>query len=190
MSDKDKNPPADPQAPADPAAGSSRPPGPAAGADGTTGSDPLAEVTRQRDDYLDQLQRSRAEFANYQKRARAQAEADRAYAVGPLAADLLHVIDNFERALEAARAAGASPIVEGLEMVHRQLLETLAKHGVEPIEARGLPFDPSLHEAIAQRPDPQHAQGTVVDEFGRGYRLRDRVLRPSRVVVSAGAGEG
>lgn len=165
-------------------------PGPDGAAADAPDAPDLAELTRQRDEYLDQLQRSRAEFANYQKRARAQAEADRAYAVGRLAEDLIHVLDNFERALQAARAADAGPIVEGLDLVHRQLLEALAKHGVEPIEARGRPFDPSFHEAIAQRPDPAQPEGTVVDEVGRGYKLRDRVLRPSRVVVSAGPAAG
>lgn len=177
----DKTPPPDSQPSADPA--DITPPVDVA----TTDIDP-AEIVRQRDDYLDQLQRSRAEFANYQKRSRAQAETDRAYAVGALATDLLGVLDNFERAMQAASAAGASSIVEGLEMVHRQFLDTLAKHGVEPIDALGQPFDPALHEAIAQRPDPEHPEGTIVEEFGRGYKLRDRVLRPSRVVVSADGG--
>lgn len=144
----------------------------------------LAEARRQRDEYLDQLQRSRAEFANYQKRSRAQAEADRQYAVADLARDLLPVIDNFERALDAAGKAGASSIVEGLEMVHRQLLAALAKHGVEPIPALGQPFDPNQHEALMQQPHAEHPEGTVVGELGRGYRLRDRVLRPAQVAVS------
>lgn len=144
----------------------------------------LNDLARQRDEYLDQLQRSRAEFANYQKRARAQAEIDRAYAVGDLATDLLSVLDNFERAVEAARNSGADSIVEGLELVHRHFLDTLAKHGVEPIEAQGLPFDPAYHEAVAQKPDPSHPEGTIVEEASRGYKLRDRVLRPTRAVVS------
>ncbi|MBX6316555.1 MAG: nucleotide exchange factor GrpE [Isosphaeraceae bacterium] len=147
-------------------------------------SEELVEVQRQRDEYLDQLQRTRADFLNYQKRARAQADADRAYAIGNLALDLLGVLDNFERALEAARAAGASAIVEGLDLVHKQLLATLAKHGVEPIPALGQPFDPNLHEAIAQQADAEHPEGTVVAELGKGYKIRDRVLRPSRVAVS------
>jgi molecular chaperone GrpE len=149
-----------------------------------TGADNLAEVQRQRDEYLDQLQRTRAEFVNFQKRSRAQADADRLYAVGPLAHDLLNVLDNFERAMEAARSAGAPSIVEGLEMVHKQLLAALAKHGVEPIAALGQPFDPNQHEAMIQQPDAKHAEGTVVAELGKGYRLRDRVLRPAKVAVS------
>ncbi len=148
----------------------------------------LAQVARQRDEYLDQLQRSRAEFANFQKRVRAQAEIDRSYAVGGLAVDLLAVIDNFERALEAARSSGAASIVEGLEMVYKQLLAALAKHEIEPIAALGLPFDPNQHEAITQVPNAEHPEGTVVAELGRGYKIRDRVLRPSKVAVSVKPG--
>lgn len=150
----------------------------------TSPSETLDDVVRQRDEYLDQLQRTRAEFLNYQKRARAQADADRQYAVGSLASDLLHVLDNFERAAEAAKSSGAESIVSGLDMVYRQLLETLAKHGVEPIPALGQPFDPNHHEALLQQPDPSQPEGTVVAELSRGYRIRDRVLRPTKVAVS------
>jgi molecular chaperone GrpE len=144
----------------------------------------LAQVIKQRDEYQDQLLRSRAEFANYQKRARAQADSDRQYAVGSLAMDIVDELDNLERAIGAARATGATSIVEGLEMVHKRLLAALTKHGVEPIAALGEPFDPNQHEALTQRPDPDHPEGTVVAELGKGYRLRDRVLRPTKVAVS------
>jgi molecular chaperone GrpE len=142
------------------------------------------EVRRQRDDYLDQLRRAQAEFANFRKRSQTQAEADRQYFVGALAKDLLGVLDNFERAMDAARASGASTIVDGLELVHRQLLDAFAKHGIEPIAALGEPFDPNQHEALMQQPTADHPEGTVVSELGKGYRLRDRVLRPTKVAVS------
>jgi molecular chaperone GrpE len=150
-------------------------------------SAPQEEVTqlqKERDDYLEQLQRSRAEFANYQKRSKAQADADRVYAVGTLARDLLDGLDNLERATDALRASGASGITEGLDMVRRQLLATLAKHGVEPITALGTPFDPNQHEAVVQQPDAEHPEGTVVAELSKGYRIHERVLRPSKVAVS------
>jgi molecular chaperone GrpE len=150
---------------------------------GKPGED-LAQVQRQRDDYFDQLQRSRAEFVNYQKRAKSQAEADRLYAVGSLARDLLDGLDNLQRATDALRASGASGITEGLDMVHKQLLATLAKHGVEPIVALGQPFDPNQHEALVQQPDAHHPEGTVVAELSKGYRIHDRVLRPTKVAVS------
>jgi molecular chaperone GrpE len=159
-------------------------PGPSGTAAGVAQADDLASVVRQRDDYLDQLQRTRAEFVNYQKRAKSQAESDRVYLVSALALDVLSVLDNFERAIEAARAANAPSIVEGLEMVHRQMLSALGKHGVEPIPVVGEPFDPNRHEAVMQQPDASQPEGTVVAELARGYRLRDRILRPAKVAVS------
>jgi molecular chaperone GrpE len=159
--------------------------------DDTTKTEPnetseLAQAQKQRDEYLAQLQRERADFANYQKRMKTQTELDRAYAVSGLAADLLPVIDNFERATEAARASeGAKSIVDGLELVHKQLLAALAKHGIEPIHAIGEPFDPNLHDAMMQHPSAEHPENTVVMEMSKGYKHRDRVLRPSGVAVSA-----
>jgi molecular chaperone GrpE len=144
----------------------------------------IVQLQKQRDEYWDQLQRSRAEFANYQKRSKLQADADRIYAVGTLARDLLDGLDNLERATDALRASGASGITSGLDMVHKQLLATLAKHGVEPINALGQPFDPNQHEALVQQPDADHPEGTVVAELGKGYRIHDRVLRPTKVAVS------
>ena len=142
------------------------------------------ETVRQRDEYLEQLRRSQADFLNYQKRTRAQSDADRTYAAAPLAIDLIAVLDNFERAIDAARQSGSEAIITGLDMVHRQLVEALAKHGVEPIRALGEAFDPNRHEALMQQADPERPEGTVVNEINRGYILRDRVLRPSRVAVS------
>ena len=147
-------------------------------------TDELAEAQRLRDEYLDQLQRSRAEFLNYQKRAKLQADTDRNYAVGSLARDLLDGLDNLDRATEALKSSAAAGITDGLAMVHKQLLATLAKHGVEPIAALGLSFDPNQHEAIVQQPDDANPEGTVVSEFSKGYKLHDRVLRPTKVAVS------
>jgi molecular chaperone GrpE len=145
----------------------------------------IAQLTKERDDYRDQALRSRAEFANYQKRAKQLADADRAYAVGSLAKDLLDPLDNLSRAIDALRASGVEGITAGLDMVQKQLLEVLAKHGVEPIPALGEPFDPNLHEALVQQPTADHPEGTVVGELSKGYRIRDRVLRPSKVAVSS-----
>ena len=150
----------------------------------TVSPEDLSQVQAQRDEYFEQLQRSRADFVNYQKRSKSQADADRQYAIASLARDLLDGLDNLERATEALRASAAPGISEGLELVHKQLLATLAKHGVQPIPALGQPFDPNLHEALVQQPDVDHPEGTVVAELGKGYRLHDRVLRPSKVAVS------
>ncbi len=144
----------------------------------------LAEAIKQRDEYLDQLQRSRAEFANYQKRSKTQADSDRVYAVGSLGRDMLDAIDNLERAADALKTNAAAGIADGVLMVHKQLLATLSKHGIVPIEALGQPFDPNQHEAIMQQPDAYHPEGTVVNEMSRGFKIHDRVLRPSKVAVS------
>jgi molecular chaperone GrpE len=154
---------------------------------GETASSPeeVAQLRRERDEYRDQALRSKAEFANYQKRAKQQADSDRVYAVGSLAKDLLDPLDNLARAIEHLRASGAEGITAGLDMVQKQLLDVLAKHGVEPIEALGTPFDPNLHDALVQQPSADHPEGTVVGELSKGYRIRDRVLRPSKVAVSA-----
>src|SRR5258708_282372 len=141
----------------------------------TATSDELAQAIRQRDEYFEQLQRTRAEFLNYQKRAKTQADADRAFMTSALALDALSVLDNRERATDAARSANAPSIVEGLDMVHRQMLTALAKHGIEPIAVIGELFDPNHHEAVMQQPDASKPEGTVVSELARGSQLLDRV---------------
>jgi molecular chaperone GrpE len=173
-----------PHDPPDPFATDRTEGGPTAGAAGGDAPAELVQARRERDELLDQLQRNRAEFVNYQKRARAQADLDRQYATSGLATDLLGVLDNLERAIEAARAADQPTILEGLDLVYRQFLGSLAKHGVEPIVALGTPFDPNVHEALLHQPDASQPEGTVVAELGRGYRHHDRVLRPARVAVS------
>jgi molecular chaperone GrpE len=148
-------------------------------------SESLVQVKQERDELKEQLLRARAEFANYQKRAKQQADSDRVYAAGSLARDLLDPLDNLERAIEALRASAAQNVTAGLDMVQRQLMDILAKHGVEPIPAQGRPFDPNLHDAVMQQPSREHPEGTVVSELSKGYTIRDRVLRPSKVAVSA-----
>ena len=96
----------------------------------------------------------------------------------------LEPLDNLDRAIEALRAKGAEGITAGLDMVQKQLLEIMAKHGVQLISAHGHPFDPNLHDAIVQQPSLEHPEGTVVAELSKGYTIADRVLRPSKVAVS------
>lgn len=146
--------------------------------------DALAQTQRERDDYLEQLQRSRAEFANYQKRVKTQADSDRLYAVGNLAKDILDGLDNLDRAAEALRGSVPGRIADGLDMVHKQMVTTLGKYGVEPIEALGKPFDPNQHEALVRQPAADQPEMTVVAELKKGYKIHDRVLRPSQVAVS------
>lgn len=144
----------------------------------------IAELQKERDDARDQLMRTRAEFVNYQKRAKQQADVDRVYAVGNLAHDLLDVIDNLHRATDAMRGTAGEGITSGLDIVHKQFIATLAKYGVEPIEALGQPFDPNFHDALMQQPSSDDPEGTVVAELSKGYKIHDRVLRPSKVAVS------
>ncbi|MBX6324744.1 MAG: nucleotide exchange factor GrpE, partial [Chthoniobacterales bacterium] len=95
--------------------------------------------------------------------------------------------DNFELGLEAARGEGEnSPIYSGMVLVQKQLNDLLAESGLEPIEADGQTFDPNLHEAIAHEPSDQVPEGAVLRQVRRGYRFKDRLLRPARVVVSSG----
>jgi molecular chaperone GrpE len=148
-------------------------------------SEQIAQLRQERDEFREQALRSRAEFANYQKRAKQQADSDRIYSIASLARDLLEPLDNLERAIEALRTSGAPDVAAGLDMVQKQLLDILAKHGVEPIAAHGRPFDPHLHDAVLQQASLEHPEGTVVAELSKGYRIRDRVLRPSKVAVSA-----
>jgi molecular chaperone GrpE len=145
----------------------------------------LQSVEQKRDEYLYLAQRTRADFENYQKRMKRDLAEERRYAQAPLASDLLAVLDNLERATAAAEQAGEKgPLVQGVAMVHTQLLDTLRRNGVTPIEAQGQPFDPNHHQAVTQQPSKEHAPMTVMQVLERGYLIHDRVLRPARVVVS------
>jgi molecular chaperone GrpE len=141
---------------------------------------------QQRDEYLSLLQRSRADFDNYQKRVRRdQAEGQR-HALGSFARELLPVLDNLERALEAARGqAESGPLIQGVALVQSNLQAILGRSGVTPIDALDQPFDPNVHEAVMQRPRSDVSPGTVVEVLEPGYRLHERVLRPAKVVVAA-----
>ncbi len=149
------------------------------------GSEELARAEAERDQYLDALQRLKAEFDNYRKRTERDRLAVAEGAQREVVRGLLPVMDNLERAVAALGDRGGE-IVAGLEMVRGQLAALLAGHGVEEIEAAGRAFDPNLHEAVAQMPSAEHPDGAVVEVIEKGYRISDHVLRPSRVVVAAG----
>lgn len=150
------------------------------------GLDQIRKKAAQRDEYLELLQRVRADYGNYQKRVQKERETDRRYAAMPLAADLLPVIDNLERAIAAAQSqANSNSLLDGIRMVYQQCLEALARHGIQPIEAEGHAFDPNVHEAMLEEPGARQPTRTVLRELETGYLLHDRVIRPSKVVVSA-----
>ena len=144
----------------------------------------LAEVEKERDDYLNDLQRVAAEFENYRKRVARDQQSLAARAHERLVKELLPVLDDLERALHAAAEHQEAQLEEGVELVHRELQEALAKEGLSEIETNGH-FDPHVHEALLSQPSDQE-EGAILDVLQKGYRLGDRVLRPARVVVSAG----
>lgn len=131
-----------------------------------------------------------ADLDNYRRRVQKDLEQERRFAALPLARDLLPALDNLHRALDAARSGGdVKQLVQGVQMVSKQFDDLLAKHDVVPIDAVGKPFDPNLHQAIQQMPSPDKPPMTVLSECERGYTLRERVVRPSTVIVSAPAEE-
>jgi len=168
---------------ATPPAGPEPPPAEqAAGASAPAAEDELASAVRERDEYLDRLQRLKAEFDNYRKRAARDLESFAARANEQLVKELLPIVDDLERALDAAAEQTEARLEEGVRLVHRSLFELLRKHGLEEIEAEGR-FDPHVHEALLAQPS-EADEGTVIEVVQRGYRLGDRVLRPARVVVA------
>jgi molecular chaperone GrpE len=131
--------------------------------------------------------RAQAELDNFRKRSRREAEEERRYAALPLIRDLLSVMDNLDRALEAAeKTQQGSSLVEGVKMVAIQFTTYLDQHGCRKIPAIGLPFNPHHHEAIAQEPSNEVAAGNVTRIARNGYQLHDRVVRPAQVLVSTG----
>ncbi|AKM19739.1 nucleotide exchange factor GrpE [Geobacillus sp. FSL K6-0789] len=126
-----------------------------------------------------------ADFENFRRRTRQELEAAEKYRAQSLASDLLPVLDNFERALKIeTENEQAKSILQGMEMVYRSLLDALKKEGVEAIEAVGKPFDPHLHQAVMQTDEDGYEPNTVVEELQKGYKLKDRILRPAMVKVS------
>lgn len=145
--------------------------------------DRLQALEAERDEYLNDLQRVAAEFENYRKRA-AREQADFATrATERLVKELLPVLDDLERALEAAAAHEEAKLEEGVQLVQRALAAALKREGLVEIAADG-PFDPHVHEALLSQPAEDAEPGTVLEVLQKGYRLGDRVLRPARVIVA------
>jgi len=148
--------------------------------------DPLAAALAERDDYLKHLQRLQAEFDNYRRRVQRDNEALVLRAGEGVVEALLPVIDNMQRALEAAQRHEAEQLVEGVEIVAGQLRSVLESHGLTEVPAEpGAPFDPTVHEAVLAQPHADHVEGLIVAVLERGYLLHGRLLRPSKVIVAA-----
>ena len=146
----------------------------------------LEAKTREAEEHRDRYLRAAAEFDNARKRAAREREEYTRYANESLLRELLPVLDNFERALQAARGEPvAAAVTSGVELIQRELLRVLEKFGVTPFPSVGQPFDPERHEAIARVSAQGRPEGTVVDETARGYLLNGRVLRPAMVTVAS-----
>ena len=160
-------------------------PSPMAAGD-TDSDDAMAGLQADLDRFRDLALRSQADFENYKKRAAREKEDAVKYANSSLLQRLVSILDNFELGLAAAKTESErSPIYSGMVLVQKQLNDLLEENGLQAIEAEDKKFDPNLHEAIAHEPS-ETPEGTVIRQARRGYRFKDRLLRPARVVVSSG----
>jgi molecular chaperone GrpE len=147
---------------------------------------PVEALRARLEEAKDRALRSQAELENYRKRAAREMAEQHRYANLLLMRDVLPVLDNMDRAIEAAeKTHDTSSLLEGVKMVARQLADVLEQHHCVRIDALNEPFDPHRHEAISQQPCDEHPVGTVLQVIQAGYQLHDRVVRPSQVIVSA-----
>lgn len=147
--------------------------------------DELTLAKQQIEEEQDKLIRLRADFENYKRRVQLDKAADYKYRAQSVLTDILPVLDNFERALAVETTSEeAASLVKGVDMVYRTLLEAVKKEGLEAIEAEGVAFDPNFHQAVMQEQDDSKESGVVLQELQKGYKLKDRVLRPSMVKVN------
>ena len=149
-------------------------------------TDPMEALQAERDDLLARLQRTAADYANYQKRVQREITEARDFANVKLITDLLSILDDMARALDAAGddRPQDDPLMTGMQLVHDKALEVLGRFGLEAIEAVGLPFDPEAHAALMQQSSDEHPPQTVLQELQRGYKLKGRTIRPTAVIVS------
>lgn len=153
----------------------------------TEEDDPMAGLQADLDRFRDLAMRSQADFDNYKKRCAREKEDAIKYANSSLLERLLPIVDNFELGLSAARGEGEqSPIYAGMSLVLKQITDFLAENGLQPIDSVGQQFDPNLHDALAHEPSDAVPENHVIRQTRRGYRFKDRLLRPSSVVVSSG----
>jgi molecular chaperone GrpE len=148
--------------------------------------DPLEDLRREKDALQDRLLRTAAEFDNYRKRVERERRELADYMKADVLAEILPIVDNFERALQSPSPEG-EPLRKGVELIHKQMLDFLRKRGVTPIEALGADFDPNFHQAVIHETSPSHREGEVIEELQRGYMLGDKLLRPAMVKVAKAA---
>lgn len=152
----------------------------------TEESDERTQLKKTVEDLEGRLLRTMADFENYKKRARAEKEDFAKYANLKLISELLPIYDNLERAINSSHESkNFESLIQGVEMVYRQLEEMMKKEGLEEIEAVGQPFNPEYHQAVMQIESDEYESGMVVEEFQKGYKLKEKVIRPSMVKVNA-----
>ena len=148
----------------------------------------LDALLSERDEYLDLAKRTKADFENFRKRMAAEVEAAAARGRGELIRDVVPVLDDLERAIQAAGLDPEGDSEDGLShgvlLVFRSLRDSLSRNGVEAVDPKGEKFDPNAHEALSTQPADGVESGTVVDVMQKGYRLGEQLIRPARVVVS------
>jgi len=148
----------------------------------------LADTRRERDEYLDLAKRTKADFENFRKRMAAEVQAAAVRGKGELLRDVVPVLDDLERAIQAAGLDPEGDSEDGLShgvlLVFRSLRETLGRNGVEAVDPTGEKFDPQMHEALSTQPADGVESGVVVETMQKGYRLGEQLIRPARVVVS------
>jgi len=145
----------------------------------------IAQLQKEKDELFAKLQRVSADYTNFQKRTPKQIADTVCYEKEKIIKTLLPVLDNFEHMLQNTHGTeDAETIIKGIRIIYDQMLDILRLHGVEQIRALGEKFDPAVHQAIMQRPEPEQEEGIVLEEFQTGYKLNDRVIRPGRVVVN------
>jgi len=149
-------------------------------------NDSLDELRRDKDALQDRLLRTAAEFDNYRKRVERERRDLADYMKADILTEILPIVDNFERALQAPSSDGDS-LRKGVDLIHKQMLDFLRKRGVTPIEALGADFDPNFHQAVIHETSPFHREGEVIEELQRGYMLGDKLLRPAMVKVAKAA---
>ena len=151
-----------------------------------------AALLQEVEDYKDKLLRLGADFENYKKRMEREQAAKMKYAGEPVLKEMLHVIDNLERAMAQGATEGSdtehylTSLLEGVELTHKRLLASLEKFEVKPIESTGQPFDPNIQEAMTMEASDTVPANHVISEFEKGYYYKDRLLRAAKVIVSSG----
>ena len=155
--------------------------------------DPVAVLAKEAADLKDRLLRTLAEMENLRRRTEREVADSRVYAVTNFARDILAVADNMERAMKALddeirdkADAGVKALLDGVELTERELIKVMEKHGIKRLEPQGQKFDPNLHQAMFELPDPSVPAGTVVQVMQPGYTIGERVLRPALVGIAKG----